>query len=298
VKIFVTITMFLVSAACITHLNGQTALYPGTVVTDEQLKVMVNGMQTTLNGNLSSTANSIAVAACGTIPANSLGTADQEIFAILSCSGGVITVDTSAQGCTMGRGCDNTVPAGHVTGALVSLYFDSWHHNSLRVEVEAIEAALGVNLANVVTGGTFNGNLTIGSAGSLTVNGVLSGSHAQPLGAGDSPTFVNTTFTGTLAVTGVTTLTGALKANGGTTTTTLVWGNGGAQIGQLSFGSGFISLGPTSSNTGVTISSSGSGKLTLAGNPIMTLVPTSAGSGGLYLCIDSSGNVYQKSSCP
>jgi hypothetical protein len=27
-------------------------------------------------------------------------------------------------------------------------------------------------------------------------------------------------------------------------------------------------------------------------------IPSSAGSGGLYVCIDSSGNTYKKSSCP
>ena len=103
-RLTITTALFLLSASCVHPIpvRAQTAVFPGTVVTNGQLKVMVNGMQTTLNGNLSSTATSIPVAACGTIPINSLVTIDQEIIGAANCSGNVITVATSAPGCTSG----------------------------------------------------------------------------------------------------------------------------------------------------------------------------------------------------
>lgn len=40
------------------------------------------------------------------------------------------------------------------------------------------------------------------------------------------------------------------------------------------------------------------GKLTVGGAGAITGLPTSAGSGGLYVCVDTSGNLYKKSACP
>jgi hypothetical protein len=34
------------------------------------------------------------------------------------------------------------------------------------------------------------------------------------------------------------------------------------------------------------------------GEVSMPSLPTSAGGGGLYVCVDTSGNMYKKSSCP
>lgn len=247
-RLTITTALFLLSASCVHPIpvRAQTAVFPGTVVTNGQLKVMVNGMQTTLNGNLSSTATSIPVAACGTIPINSLVTIDQEIIGAANCSGNVITVATSAPGCTSGRGCDSTVPAGHVTGALVSMYFDAWHHNALRVEVEAIETALGANLANVVTSGNTVATLTIGtltSTTSLVINSTVSGTHGQPFGTSDVPTFGGITTSGLTVNTSVANFADGIIITGGNLlvgTGGIVMGNGVAPTvtsGQIGLGS-------------------------------------------------------------
>lgn len=35
-----------------------------------------------------------------------------------------------------------------------------------------------------------------------------------------------------------------------------------------------------------------------ATGPTINVIPTSAGAGGLYICVDSSGVLYKKASCP
>lgn len=120
-------------------LQSQTAVFPGGVVTDEQLKVQVNGIQTVLTAPLTSSATLVSVASCSGIAANMLVTIDQEIIAASGCSGTSLSVDTSSPGCASGRGCDSTSAAAHLSGAGVYLFLDAWHHNALRKEVESIE---------------------------------------------------------------------------------------------------------------------------------------------------------------
>jgi hypothetical protein len=132
-------------------LYAQTPAYPGAIATDNNLKVQVNGVQTSLLSPITSNATTAPVYSCTGIVNNSLATIDQEITAVLSCSGNIITFSGSSPGCSAGRGCDGTSGAAHNAGAPVSMFADAWHHNALRVEVEAIENTLGVNLANVVT---------------------------------------------------------------------------------------------------------------------------------------------------
>ena len=129
------------------------AIYPGGVATDQDLKVETNGTQTSLLASIAISATTASVYSCTNISANSLATIDTEIVPVLSCSGNIMTFDTGAPGCTAGRACDGSVAAAHLQGAPVSLFSMAWHHNVLRVEVEAIEAALGANLANVVSAG-------------------------------------------------------------------------------------------------------------------------------------------------
>jgi hypothetical protein len=58
------------------------------------------------------------------------------------------------------------------------------------------------------------------------------------------------------------------------------------------------SPGFTTGSGGIEITSS-SGTILLAGSTFnITTLPTSAGGGGIYVCVDSSGNLYKKSACP
>jgi hypothetical protein len=145
---------FLCLLCCISYAYAQTAIFPGGVATDQDLKVQVNAVQTSLLSSITSMAGTAQVISCAGIVANTLATIDTEIVADLSCIGNTLTFDTGSPGCTSGRACDNSAAAAHNVGAPVSLFVEAWHHNALRVEVEALESALNVNL-------TLSGTLTV-----------------------------------------------------------------------------------------------------------------------------------------
>lgn len=126
-----------------------TAVYPGAVVTDKQLKVMNNNGHTTLTLPMGTGDTSFHVNSCSAIPPNSLITMDTEIVAALSCTGGIVTVDTTSSGCTSGRACDGTSLAAHSANITIHRYFDAWDKNALSAEVIAIQTTLGPNLSNI-----------------------------------------------------------------------------------------------------------------------------------------------------
>lgn len=150
---------------------GQTAQFPGAIATDQNLFV---GYQPTfppisLTIAMAEGDSSFSVNSCGSIGNNSLVQIEQEEIAVVSCASGVVTVASSP---INGRGYDGTVAASHVPGNFVLLVWEPWMHNSLRVEVKAIEAALGTNLSGLTT----------------TVNGIscAAGSSCSPVGAPSS----------------------------------------------------------------------------------------------------------------
>jgi hypothetical protein len=161
-------------------LYAQTAAFPSAIAGDINLKIQANGVQTSLLSSITSTSTTASVVSCNGIPYNFLATIDNEIVAGAYCVGNVITFSTLAGGCNgaTGRGCDGTAAASHIYGAPVSLYADAWHHNALRVEVEAIETALGVNLGNVLKNPVtlpISATVTSGSPG-ITVSNSFTGS--------------------------------------------------------------------------------------------------------------------------
>jgi hypothetical protein len=142
-------------------LLAQTSTFPTAVATDADLKVQVNGTQTTLTASLSAVATSTTVSNCTHIGPNMLATINTEIIAIANCIGTTLTFATTSPGCTNGRACDNSTAAAHASGANVSLFADAWHHNALRVQVEAIQTALysgsSPTFANITSSGNVNG---------------------------------------------------------------------------------------------------------------------------------------------
>jgi hypothetical protein len=202
---------------------AQTSSFPATPTNDAQLKVQVNGRATLLSGSMNASATSAIVASCTGIPANSLATVNTEIIAIANCSGNTLTLATASPGCTNGRACDGTTAATHSAGATLSLFVDAWHHNALRVEVEAIEASLGVGasptFANVTAGtGTFttlNAGTITGGAGALTVTSLTAGTGTfTTLNAGGAGSLTVTSLTA-----GTGTFTNASVSNALTTNT-------------------------------------------------------------------------------
>jgi hypothetical protein len=133
--------------------SGQSASFPSSVVTDNQLRVAANNVQTTLSFPMLSSDTSASVVNATGIAANSIATIDNEKVAICNVVGNVLSIGKSSCPNVDGRGFDSTSAAGHASGAQVSLNIDAWHHNAMKAEVEAIESALGANLVNAA--GTF-----------------------------------------------------------------------------------------------------------------------------------------------
>lgn len=161
------------------HVNAQTAQFPGAIATDANLKVAVNGVTTLLTQTISSGTTTFSISACAGIVANVLITIDSEIMSTTGCSG------TTWVGV---RGFDGTVAASHSSQAIIYAYVDAWHHNSLKAEVEAIETALGVNLANVSGVTTFNTR-----SGAVTLIAADITAAAQDVRTSASPTFAAVT---------------------------------------------------------------------------------------------------------
>lgn len=173
---------------------SQTAVYPGRVATDADLKVQVNGKQTKLSASLTSGSTSATVASCTGIVANTLATIDREIIPVTTCSGNTMTFAS--------RGFDGTTAAAHSSGAIVSLFVDAWHHNALRVEVEAIEQTMSAG-GSISSGSlTLSGNANIGGnlfvAGNITAPLTITGATT-----GSAILTLTQTFTGASAASGL-----------------------------------------------------------------------------------------------
>lgn len=141
-NVMITLKRYLILVCLVSSLDAQTAVYPSAVATDNQLKVAVNGVVTGLSQNINASQTSWVVASCSNIVPNMLITIGTEIMPITGCTGTTMVVGS--------RGFDSTSAATHNQGQPIYAYIDAWHHNSLRVEVEAIEATLGPNLSNVI----------------------------------------------------------------------------------------------------------------------------------------------------
>lgn len=117
------------------------AAYPGRVAGNSDLIVAVDQQQTTLLAPLGLSDTTMTVSNASMIGAYNLQSIDSEIVKTTGPpAGNVIPIQ---------RGFDGTAAASHVSGAVVSGLIDAYHHNCLAAEIEAIETALGPNLANV-----------------------------------------------------------------------------------------------------------------------------------------------------
>jgi hypothetical protein len=132
-------TLVLLALSAVVY--GQTASFPGSLATDAQLKVAVNGKTTTLTSPITAISTIMSVADCTGIGPNVLVTVDQEIMNAASCVGTILVINQ--------RGFDNTAAVSHLVATNVTAFVDAWHHNSVAAEVKAIEGSLGVGLLNV-----------------------------------------------------------------------------------------------------------------------------------------------------
>ena len=145
---------------------AQTAVYPGAVATDDQLKVAANRVQTKLMANITSADTTIVVQSSTGWAANMLATIGSEVISICGVAGNTLRVGAASGSCpnVNGRGYDSTTAAAHSTGpcttavttGCVSNYQPAWYHNALAAELKATQTALGANLGNVSQAGTFD----------------------------------------------------------------------------------------------------------------------------------------------
>jgi hypothetical protein len=129
-------------------LFAQTAVFPGSVASDQNLMIGVNNVATTLAAAQGVADTSMTVANSLNFRANMLvsvgsGGTTPEIEVVCSVSGNVVQIGYLGS-CPSGtgRGFDNTTPANHPKGAVVSALIDAWHHNALSKEVQAVEGYL------------------------------------------------------------------------------------------------------------------------------------------------------------
>lgn len=124
-------------------------VFPAAVVTDAQLKVANNTIQTALTVILPPGGMLLWVNSVTGFLANCLVSVDSEIIAIASITTNPAPGLVVAPG---GRGFDATAVSSHNAGAKVSMLIDAWHHNALASEVKAIEAFIGPNGSNLNAG--------------------------------------------------------------------------------------------------------------------------------------------------
>ncbi len=138
---------------------AQTAKFPTSVAGNGQLMVAGNNVASTLGASAGAADTSLTVTSTTGFVANMLLTfSDSNEIAVI-CSVSAPNQLFLGYGGTCpsisGRGFDGTTATTHASGAAIADWYTAWHHNALRVEIEAIETTLGANLANVLTGVTF-----------------------------------------------------------------------------------------------------------------------------------------------
>lgn len=130
----------------------QTATFPGAVVNDQQMMIASNNFISTLSIAIGASDTSLTVGSATGFTAPGLITFSdsREIAAVCSISGNVLTIGYAGS-CpnTSGRGFDGTAALAHVAGAQIGGFMTAWHRNVDRIEIEAIENALGANLLNI-----------------------------------------------------------------------------------------------------------------------------------------------------
>jgi hypothetical protein len=157
---------------------AQTAKFPTSVVTDNQLTVATNRLTAQVAAPVTSSQTTITVAsiAGGPVPAYTLFTIDQgaaiETVMVCSASGTTLTIGYSSCPNVDGRGFDNTTAQAHSTGAVVNAYFVAWQQNAPNKEIEAIEGALGAGfsysrLAQKFTGAGPPGSIALSLPGDI-----------------------------------------------------------------------------------------------------------------------------------
>lgn len=136
---------------------AQTAIFPGGVVTDNQLGIAGNVTRAQLANSITAAATTISVANSSCVKAgysvactaafvpNMMLVLDNEAVQICSVTAAALTtaLQVGHSSCPNidGRGFDGTTAAAH-NAAIISSIAIAWNHNATNKEVEAVEGAL------------------------------------------------------------------------------------------------------------------------------------------------------------
>jgi hypothetical protein len=169
--------------------------FPASLDTDQTLLNAYDRGDVTLSAAVGATDLTLPVVDGSSIAGATYfsGTVENERILICSVSGNTLTV------CSGGRGYSGSTAAAHPISSHVKLNYTAKHHNALKDAMKAVQAALGVSLANVLKTSQAD---TAGSANSI----------AQRDGAGqiNAPQF-NGAFYGPWSAAGVTDAGGSIQ---------------------------------------------------------------------------------------
>lgn len=121
-------------------LVAQSSRYPSSIAGDPQLVVAGNNLQSYLAIAVGANDGALIISSNPGFVVNMLVSVDLEVMQVTAVNGNSLAVN---------RAFDNTKASSHSAGKVVSAFITAWHHNSLKAEIQAIEAALGPNLSNV-----------------------------------------------------------------------------------------------------------------------------------------------------
>lgn len=142
--------------------NPNTAKFPTALPVDADIMVATNEASALLTSAIDDTQTTIPVSVVFSTPC--IIKIDSEKIFVPSFSG------LNYTSCV--RAFQSTTAASHIISSQVFGFIEAYHHNQLSVEIQAITAALGINLANVLKTTTAFGGDVSGVASSIVVEQV------------------------------------------------------------------------------------------------------------------------------
>jgi len=121
--------------------NPNTAAFPTTIATDQNLGVARRISTSTLSASINSSTLTVNVASGAQFLQYEIIRIDSEEMMICSIASNTLTI------CTGARGYNGTTAASHTSGSTVYGVITSWHHNQMAAEIKAIETRLSTRVA-------------------------------------------------------------------------------------------------------------------------------------------------------
>lgn len=128
--------------------NPNTAAFPTTIATDQNLGAAKRISNSTLSASINSSTLTVNVASGAQFLQYEIIRIDSEEMMICSIASNTLTI------CTGARGYNGTTAASHTSGSTVYGVITSWHHNQMAAEIKAIETRLSTRVAQCQDAGS------------------------------------------------------------------------------------------------------------------------------------------------